>query len=57
MENLKLVTLEGVKPKELIKPMKVEELLESEKVLEALCESRDSCRTNTGVGSTDDILF
>jgi hypothetical protein len=57
MEELRTITLGDTVPQQLVKPIKVEEILESEKVLEALCESRDSCRINTGVGESDDILF
>jgi hypothetical protein len=57
MEVLKQITVDDLRPKQLIKPLKVEELLESERVLEALCETRDACRTNSGVGNNDDILF
>lgn len=47
-----------VKPKELIKPLKTEELLQEEKVLEALCETRDHCDSdNWSIGHNDDILF
>lgn len=50
--------LNEVKPKELIKPLKTEELLQEEKILEALCESRDSCGAgNYSVGHNDEILF
>lgn len=52
------LTVTETKPKELIKPMKVEELLENERVLEALCETRNSCGSgNSSIGTSDDILF
>jgi hypothetical protein len=57
MNDLKKNALSEIKPKELIKPLKIEEVLENEKVLEALCESRNTCRVNTGMGDADDILF
>lgn len=58
MDDLKKITLGESKPKELIKPLKIEELLEQEKVVEALCEMRDQCRSNNNsIGDNDDILF
>ncbi|HET6256336.1 MAG TPA: hypothetical protein VFE32_19840 [Puia sp.] len=57
MENLMTSPAE-VQPKELIKPINVEELLKEEKVIEALCETRDSCGfSNSSIGKNDDILF
>jgi hypothetical protein len=59
MENLQSIVANENKPKELIKPLKVEEALQGEKVLEALCESRNICfpSSNNSVGNNDDILF
>jgi len=46
-------------PKQLIKPVKIEEMIQNEKAVEALCESRNTCTlgSNGGIGSDDDILF
>ena len=46
------------KPKQLVKPTKIEEMIENEVAVEALCETRNSCGfTNSGIGTEDDILF